>query len=296
MPRRTVDTAIWNDRRFSELSSSAKLVYLRLITGDDTGAAGATTVTPKRLAVDAELEKAAVEGALEELVEAGLVRRYGDEWLWLPAWIRYQVHGPNFIRAVRRQARECPESLRKAIGRAVDGHVGTKDRQTEAGQETSSDAGVSERVAQRSDKGRGTLRGEGKDQDQDQDLPPLRGKEGPSGQEQTREGAAASPPPSPGAKAPPPDAGNGGRKRDPDVEEAKWAEQAKRELLEGDPWKLRREGEDDAATSARYPRGADESTPPPPELLDRHPIIRNAVRLGQARGRGDLNALGGGPA
>lgn len=65
MPRRAIDTAIWTDRRFGDLSAPAQLIYFRLVTGDDTGAAGATTTSPKRLAVDTNLERAEVDRALE---------------------------------------------------------------------------------------------------------------------------------------------------------------------------------------------------------------------------------------
>lgn len=123
MPRRSIDTSIWNDDRFAMASPEAKLVYFRLITGDDTGPAGATRVHSRRLAADTGLSTKRAEIGVEELVGSGLVRRYDGGWQWLPSWIRYQVAGPNFCRAVRRQAKECPEALQKAIGRALDEHA-----------------------------------------------------------------------------------------------------------------------------------------------------------------------------
>ena len=124
MPRRMIDTAIWSDARVTELEPQAMLVYLRLILGDDTGPAGATRVTPKRIAVDTNLTREQVTTALAELTAAELVREYDGGWLWLPAFIRYQLSGPQFIRGIRRQAAEAPEALNRAITRALDSIVG----------------------------------------------------------------------------------------------------------------------------------------------------------------------------
>ena len=64
MPKRNVDTAIWADHEFSELSATAQLVYLRLITGDDTGPHGATRAPAKRIAVDTNLTRDQVDAAI----------------------------------------------------------------------------------------------------------------------------------------------------------------------------------------------------------------------------------------
>lgn len=123
MTRRSVDTGLWSDERFTELSPDAMLIFFRLMTGDDTGSHGATRVAAKRLAVDTNLTTKRAAAALDELVASDLVRRYDGGWLWMPAWIRYQVSGPDFIKHVRRHSRECPDALRIAIGRALDAHA-----------------------------------------------------------------------------------------------------------------------------------------------------------------------------
>lgn len=125
MPKRLVDTAVWADPVFGELEPRAQLVYLRLITGEDTGPHGATRAPTKRLAADTNLTRDDVAGAITELLETPLLRRY-DDWLWMPNWIRYQAHSPNFLRAARHAARECPDALRIAIGRAIDTHAPRK--------------------------------------------------------------------------------------------------------------------------------------------------------------------------
>lgn len=128
MPRRMIDTSVWSDARVMDLTTHAQVTYFRLILGDDTGPAGATRVTPKRIAVDTNMTRQEAEQALGELLACDLVRQYEGGWLWLPSFIKYQLAGPPFIRGIRRQAQETPEALSKAITRALDAIVGPDNK------------------------------------------------------------------------------------------------------------------------------------------------------------------------
>ncbi|WP_217923795.1 hypothetical protein [Miltoncostaea oceani] len=124
MPARAIDTGIWGEEGFAAASTLAKALYVRLITGDDTGSAGALKTRLKRLAADLEGDSEDVtleqlEGALAELVAAGLVRTYDDGWIWLPKFVHWQAHSEGFLVSAERQAAECPDSLERAIRRAV---------------------------------------------------------------------------------------------------------------------------------------------------------------------------------
>ncbi len=135
MANRSVTTAIWSDPRFADLSSAAQLVFLRLVTGPETNAAGATTVLPKAIAVDTNLTRAEAEACIDELVASKLVRRY-DDWLWMPGWVEHQVIAGGMLIAARREAsrRGQPRALAQAITRALDSRFGT--RTTSAGPRT----------------------------------------------------------------------------------------------------------------------------------------------------------------
>lgn len=124
MPCRQITTDIWDDARVQELTSTGQHVLFRLILGPETGPAGATRASVKRIAVDTNLDRTDVEAALDELVAAGLVRRYDDGWMWLPSFIKHQLSGPGFISGIRRQAAQCPDALRKAITRTLDALIG----------------------------------------------------------------------------------------------------------------------------------------------------------------------------
>lgn len=219
MPRRMIDTAIWSDARVTELEPQAMLVYLRLILGDDTGPAGATRVTPKRIAVDTNLTREQVTTALAELTAAELVREYDGGWLWLPAFIRYQLSGPQFIRGIRRQAAEAPEALNRAITRALDSIVGpgtetkaeNRTKRTAKGtaktptpnaatsrQEIDSPPTDDSQTTDESPSNGHLFEREVQDQDQDQDRPTVWSVLG--------QDTAATPAPAPGAQASPPTA------------------------------------------------------------------------------------------
>ena len=120
MPRRSIETEMWSDPRFDDLTAHAKLVFIRLTTGPDTTSCGAVRFAPKRVAVDCGMSREDTQQAVDELSEAGLVRAFADGWLWLPNWMKHQVHGPSFIGAARRAAKPLPDSLRRAVGREID--------------------------------------------------------------------------------------------------------------------------------------------------------------------------------
>lgn len=203
MPQRVIDTAMWDDERFSDLSGDAQHVYLRLVTGPDTGPAGATRVRARRIAADTRRSEGKVKAALTELVTVGLVREYEGGWLWLPSWIKYQVSGPGFIKAVRRQAKECPPSLRTAIDRALNEHAPRHDPDRSStpnvAKSREEGKGTPRQTPSQSNVPRGSIWGEVQDQDPS---PPTGGRKGPYRAERENTGpvgsAGGGQPPGPG--------------------------------------------------------------------------------------------------
>ena len=208
MPKRMIDTAMWSDDRFGDLSAKAKLTYVRLITGDDTNAAGANCARPARLAVDLSLTPQEVEVAIEELADVGLVKRY-ETWMWMPTWIAYQVTSGPFIAAARRDSKSLPPSLAKAVSRTLNERFSSqrKGKKREYPQTGSAETRTETIATSREDfkppPSLSQASGKPSSSDRDRD----RGKEGfqpsvlaPIG---TRN-PAAPPEPSPGAQAPPP--------------------------------------------------------------------------------------------
>ena len=227
MPSRSIDTGIWGEDGFARAGAIAKILFVRLVSGDDTGSAGALKTRPKRLAADLEgdhddVTVAQVEEAIEQLKAAGLIRTYADGWIWMPKFIHWQAHSEGFLKAADRQAAECPDSLARAIRRAVEKKRDLLDLR--------SDKSRTKKVASSSKKSEGTpkpppkapraiasARGKGSGSKTQTLTPP------DPPQRRRRTGPAASPDPSPGAQAQPPVGrnGNGGdRRHHDDIEPA----------------------------------------------------------------------------
>lgn len=128
MPRRSITTECWVDDSFADLPANAKLAFFRLITGPEVNACGAVHLTRRsaaKIAPDLPVTPDEFEGLVLALADADLVRTYPEDWLWLPAWIRHNVGGAGMILAARRAAATLPDSLRRAVTRELDKHVGT---------------------------------------------------------------------------------------------------------------------------------------------------------------------------
>lgn len=200
MPSRSVTTEIWSDPAFAALSSAAQLIFLRLVTGPETTAAGTSRAMPKSLAVDCNLSSLAAEDALNELVDADLVRRYDGGWLWLPAWIDHQVNRGGMLIAARREAarRGLPRALSTALTRRLDARHGPAPK-------TGSDEPRTQKAA--------TSRGKGGPSREGPDTLPTGSRQGPGTyqyQDPLPSGGGGpmvpAPAPAPGAQAPAPTA------------------------------------------------------------------------------------------
>jgi len=122
MPRRNLTTDAWIDDRFLALTATAKLAFIRVVTGPEIGPAGAIRLTTSRaskLAADIPAEGDEWADAWAELEVAELVRSYPDEWWLVPAWMRHQVSGIGMIRAAQREVKTTPEALGKWIDREL---------------------------------------------------------------------------------------------------------------------------------------------------------------------------------
>lgn len=91
-----IQTAIWKDAAFLDLSSDAKLVYLTLLTQADVATTGRIPVTPRRWAKMTSLKPAKVEEALTELEDAAFVwvDHEGEEAV-IRSWVKHNVLGAS---------------------------------------------------------------------------------------------------------------------------------------------------------------------------------------------------------
>lgn len=108
---RKIDTRIWNDQKFNELSNDGKLAFFLLLTHPHLTSLGAMRASIPGLASELHwpldrLKKALAEGFLKKMV-------YYDEtasFIWLPNFLKYnQPESPNVVRSWEQSLDYLPE-------------------------------------------------------------------------------------------------------------------------------------------------------------------------------------------
>ena len=96
---RKIDPRIWNDAKFNDLSSNAKLVFFLLLTHPHLTALGAMRASIAGLANDLRFTEKAFRESLGECFQNGLIKH--DEracFVWLPNYLKYNKPGnPNVL-------------------------------------------------------------------------------------------------------------------------------------------------------------------------------------------------------
>jgi hypothetical protein len=75
---RSVHTKYWSDHAVEPLTKESKLLFLYLMTNSLRTSSGLYPITRRRMAQETSMTEEEVDGALDELTEAGFVR-YDDE-------------------------------------------------------------------------------------------------------------------------------------------------------------------------------------------------------------------------
>lgn len=113
--RRSINTKIWDDEWFEELSSEQKLVFLYLLTNQNTNILGIYQLSIKRIAYDTDLPKETIRKALEDFEKAGKVFYLEDNYIVLVNWLKNQSLNPNMKKAALSIISQLPNSLRTRL-------------------------------------------------------------------------------------------------------------------------------------------------------------------------------------
>ena len=128
-----VFTRVWKDARFRSLSADAKLLFLRLLTGDGCPLTNACVATPAELVEDLSLNRsrngsdngsrnrwrdgyadglARLAEAVDEVADAGMAEFDLDAGIvWIPKAFRYDPPAnPNIVKGWLRATLQLPES------------------------------------------------------------------------------------------------------------------------------------------------------------------------------------------
>lgn len=111
--KRYFDSNFWNDSWVEQLSRDERLFFAYLITNDNTSIAGVYEISMKKMAIEADFEKAEVAAMLKRM-EAKV--RYIDGWVVLRNGIKSQnYHNDKIRRGIRSILESCPVELLQYI-------------------------------------------------------------------------------------------------------------------------------------------------------------------------------------
>ncbi len=112
---RKIDTRIWNDKKFNELSDHGKLAFFLLLTHPHLTPIGAMRASLPGLASELRWPLEKLQQALEESFLQDMVRH--DEsasFMWLPNFLKYnQPESPNVVRSWENHLDYLPECTLK---------------------------------------------------------------------------------------------------------------------------------------------------------------------------------------
>lgn len=112
--KRAIDTSIWSDPWFTEISAPAKMVFMYLLTNERSTAAGIFDLSPRRMAFDIGIDQSTAEAALMEC--EGRVRWWPDHSIvWVVNFFRHQAVNDNFLKSAQRTYAGLPAEIRNEV-------------------------------------------------------------------------------------------------------------------------------------------------------------------------------------
>ena len=93
--RRSVNTSFWSDPWVEELAPTHKLLFLYLLTNENTNMLGIYETSVKRISFDTGIDKETVRKALEGFESIGKVFFKMDRYIVLPNFLKHQNMNPN---------------------------------------------------------------------------------------------------------------------------------------------------------------------------------------------------------
>lgn len=119
---RKIDTRIWNDAKFMDLSKDGKLAFVYLLTHPNLTALGAMRTSIPGLAAEIQWTLEAFAKAFREAFDKGMVKH--DErasFLWVPNFLKYNgPESPNVVKAWAKSFDLLPEcSMKTELHQAV---------------------------------------------------------------------------------------------------------------------------------------------------------------------------------
>lgn len=123
---RKIDTRIWNDAKFMDLSKDGKLAFIYLLTHPNLTALGAMRTSIPGLAAEIQWTLEDFTKAFREAFDKGMLKH--DErasFLWVPNFLKYNgPESPNVVKAWAKSFDLLPEcSMKTELHQAVKDYV-----------------------------------------------------------------------------------------------------------------------------------------------------------------------------
>lgn len=110
--KRSVETSFWSDPYVENLSTSEKLLFLYLLTNDNTNMLGIYETSIKRIAFETGIDKATILKALKGFAKDSKVFFKMDRFIVLPNFLKHQNMNPNMKKSAVDIYNNLPNELK----------------------------------------------------------------------------------------------------------------------------------------------------------------------------------------
>jgi hypothetical protein len=108
---RSIDTAIWSDNWFENLTPVNKLLFIYLITNDKNNMLGIYEISIRKISFETGIEKQTIEKALKDFERVNKVL-YRDGYIILNNFIKHQCYNPNMKKSAITSYNELPKQIK----------------------------------------------------------------------------------------------------------------------------------------------------------------------------------------
>ena len=113
--QRIINTKFWSDPYIQALKTDEKLLYLYLLTNEQTSICGIYEITESTMSFDTGLSVPRLRQIVDSLVHAHKLRKIGD-WVYLTNFNKHQKNNPSVKLGIERAIKELPEGLFDRLG------------------------------------------------------------------------------------------------------------------------------------------------------------------------------------
>jgi len=100
MPQRGIDTGLWSNLDFADISIQGKLLFIYLCTTFRGNQAGMFKISPKQISFDTGLSQEEVLNLFDELKPMDIEYYPDKQIVWVKQFLKHQAHSPKFFIAV----------------------------------------------------------------------------------------------------------------------------------------------------------------------------------------------------